>query len=144
MERLTQKHDFSDYVLYVLQEQNIVGDDQALEISLDETKYVVGEAIREFGELEDVLEKHNIESVEELDLILQGLEKVHQENADLQHRLEVAEKALELACDYLVSVDDDNDELHKLVKDIFDGDKYLKTKINYFELKAEKELKGEK
>lgn len=59
---------------------------------------------------------------------------------DLQHRLDVAEKALELACDYLVSVADDNDELHKLVKDIFDGDKYLKTKINYFELKAEKEI----
>lgn len=39
------------------------------------------------GELEDVLEKHNIESVEELDLILQGLKNIHQENANLKQEL---------------------------------------------------------
>ena len=36
MERLTQKHDFFDYVL---PEQNVVGDNQATEISLGETEY---------------------------------------------------------------------------------------------------------
>lgn len=38
--------------------------------------------------------------------------------ADLQHRLEVAEKALELSCDYLVSVE--GDELFELCKDIYE------------------------
>ena len=55
----------------------------------------------------------------------------------------MAEIATKLACDYLVPVDDNNDELHKLVKDIFDGDKYLKTKINYFKEQAEREVKAE-
>lgn len=69
MERLTQKHDFFDYVL---PEQNVVGDNQATEISLGETeytckKYIIGEAINKLGELEDVLEKYSIESVEKLE-----------------------------------------------------------------------------
>lgn len=47
------------------------------------------------GELEDMLEKYGIESAEELDLILQGLEKVHQENADLKNELaELKQKAI--------------------------------------------------
>ena len=44
-------------------------------------------AINKLGELEDILEKHNIESVEELDLILQGLKNIHQENANLKQEL---------------------------------------------------------
>ena len=44
---------------------------------------------------EDVLEKHNIESVEELDLILQGLKNIHQENANLKQELaELKQKAI--------------------------------------------------
>lgn len=67
VERLTKKDDFFDYVL---PEQNIFGDNQAFEISLGETeysckKYVVGEAIKEFGELEDVLEKYGIDNLDE-------------------------------------------------------------------------------
>ena len=67
MERLTQKHDFFEYVLPC---QNVVGDNQATEISLGETeytckKYIVGEAIKELGELEDILESWHIENLEE-------------------------------------------------------------------------------
>ena len=66
---LTQKNDFFEYVLPC---QDLAGDTQAIEIQLGDTeytakKYIYGEAIREFGELEDVLEKYGIESAEELD-----------------------------------------------------------------------------
>ena len=58
MERLTQKHDFFEYVLPC---QNTVGDNQATEISLGETeytckKYIVGEAIKELGLFEEINE----------------------------------------------------------------------------------------
>lgn len=70
--RLTQKNEFFEYVLPC---QNIIGDNQASEISLGETeytckKYVVGEAIRQFGLIEDVLEKYNIETSTDLEKIL--------------------------------------------------------------------------
>ena len=52
-------------------------------------------ATNKLGKLEDVLEKHNIESVEELDLILQGLKNMHQENANLKQELsELKQKAI--------------------------------------------------
>lgn len=67
MERLTQKDDFFDYVL---PEQNIFGDNQAFEISLGKTEYtcklhITGEAIKRFGELEDVLEKYGIDNLDD-------------------------------------------------------------------------------
>ena len=145
MERLTQKNEFFDYIL---PEKTIIGDKiaEGISICLDgwhADQFIVGEAIKQFGIIEDTLEKHNIESIESLDLILQGMKKVKQENADLQHRLEMTEKALELACNYLVSDDNKDDELYKLVENIYDDNKYLETKINYFKEQAEKELKGE-
>lgn len=82
-----------------------------------------------------------LDNIDKSDLIEMATQKKF---ADLQHRLDVAEKALELACDYLVSNDDKDDELYKLVKNIFnDEDKYLKTKINYFKEQAKSELKEE-
>ena len=63
--------------------------------------------------------------------------------SDLQHRLEVAEKALELACDYLVSNGNEDDELYKLVQNIYADDEYLATKINYFKTKAKEMLENE-
>lgn len=76
MERLTKKDDFFDYIL---PEQNAVGDNQATEISLGETeytckKYIVGEAINHFAELEDVMEKYNIENIGDLELRLEDIE----------------------------------------------------------------------
>lgn len=73
--RLTQKNEIFEYVL---PEQNTVGDNQATEISLGETeytckKYIIGEAIKKLGELEDVLEKYDIETTEELDGVLKPL-----------------------------------------------------------------------
>ena len=66
--RLTQKNKFFEYVLPC---QNVVGDNQATEISLGETeytckKYIIGEAIKELGELEDVLEEFELTSAEDL------------------------------------------------------------------------------
>ena len=60
-------------------------------------------------------------------------------NLELQRKIKVLEKSLELACDYLVSNEDD--ELAKLVQNIYDDREYLATKINYFKTKAiEKEF----
>ena len=95
--RLTQTHDFFKYIL---PEYNCMGENQASEVQLEETdytckKYVIGEAIRQFGLIEDVLEKHKVESAEELDLILQELKDVHQENANLKNELaELKQKAI--------------------------------------------------
>ena len=82
MKRLTQKHDFFDYVL---PEQNIVGDNQATEISLGETeytckKYIIGEAIKKLGELEDILESWHIENLEELKTRLHDCQVYHLKN----------------------------------------------------------------
>lgn len=88
--RFTEKNEIFGYVL---PNQNIFGDIMASEIMLSNgnnniaTKNFFGEAIRHFGLIEDVLEKHKVESVEELDLILQGLKDVHQENANLKNEL---------------------------------------------------------
>ena len=106
--RLTQKNKFFEYVLPC---QNVVGDNQATEISLGETeytckKYIIGEAINKLGELEDILESWHIENLEELKTRLHDCQVYHLKNnsnetlihnlknelADLQHRLEVADK----------------------------------------------------
>ena len=141
MERLTKKDDFFDYVL---PEQNIFGDNQAFEISLGKTEYtcklhITGEAIKRFGELEDVLEKYGIENLD--DFIKEYSSRntrlandnydLEQELADLQHRLKVAERATKLACD----------ELRVLNYRTFDN-----VDIDFeqqFKEQAEKELKGE-
>lgn len=60
--------------------------------------------------------------------------------SDLQHRLEVADKALELSCDYLNAVE--GDELYELCKDIYNDNDYLIVKMNYFKEQAEREVKG--
>ena len=82
MERLTHKHDVFDYVL---PEQNVVGDNQATEISLGETeytckKYIIGEAINKLGKLEDVLESWHIENLEELKTRLHDCQVYHLKN----------------------------------------------------------------
>ena len=82
MGRLTHKHDVFDYVL---PEQNIVGDNQATEISLGETeytckKYIIGEAINKLGELEDILESWHIENLEELKIRLHDCQVYHLKN----------------------------------------------------------------
>ncbi len=78
MERLTQKNDVFGYELPC---QNAMGDTQAGEITIGDSeytakKYIIGEAIRRLGELEDVLERYKIENVEELDLILNKSENL--------------------------------------------------------------------
>ena len=123
--------------------------------------------INKLGELEDALEKYGIENAEELDGVLKPLidncelenwksaifwktqtERLAQELADLQHRLEVAEKALNKMSKYAIN---DND-LYDLVSDFniekerYDEDHFgIDTcdVVDYFKEKAESELKGE-
>lgn len=126
MERLTHKHDVFDYVL---PEQNVVGDNQATEISLGETeytckKYIIGEAIKKLGELEDILESWHIESLEELKTRLNDCQVYHLQNNSnetLIHNLknelaelkqQLAEKDKEIS-EYVKIVDD----LHKQLSD---------------------------
>lgn len=80
--RLTQKNEFFEYVLPC---QNVVGDNQATEISLGETeytckKYIIGEAINKLGELEDILESWHIENLEELKTMLHDCQVYHLKN----------------------------------------------------------------
>lgn len=103
--RFTEKDDFLGYTI---PQTNAVGDKQiniallGKSDNLDEASvtvicqnYIVGEPIRQFGRIEDVLGKHDVESAEELDLILEGLAKVYQENADLKNELaELKQKAI--------------------------------------------------
>lgn len=98
MERLIEKHDLFGYLLPV---NDIWGITQATQVDLvvnnsrRKKPYIVGSAIRQLGKLEDLLEKYNVESVEELDLILQSLEKVHKENAYLKNELaELKQRAI--------------------------------------------------
>lgn len=106
MERLTQKNEFFEYVL---PEQNIFGDNQAYEISLGETEYtcklhITGEAIKRFGELEDVLEEFELTSAEDLRnhlnfqdnmAIWEGKLELKNKIADLEQELaELKQKAI--------------------------------------------------
>ena len=61
----------------------------------------------------------------------------------LHKEIKELKKALELACDYLVSNGNEDDELYKLVQNIYDDDEYLATKINYFKSKAKEMLENE-
>ena len=117
--RFTEKDDFLGYAI---PQTNAVGDKQiniallGKNDNLDEASvtvicqnYIVGEPIRQFGRIEDVLEKHDVGSAEELDLILEGLAKVHQENAnlknelaDLETKLAEKERQLKLAEELLI------------------------------------------
>ena len=153
--RLTEKNEFFKYVLPCY---NINGDNLATEISFSETdytckKYIVGEAIKRLGELEDILEKYKIESIEDLDSIINSIKTntlidmenkamLELENANLKNKLAelkqkvvVLEKAFELAC---------------FPRDDWGGREYSGTEFDnyhdYFIAEAEKELaeiKGE-
>ena len=145
--RLTQKNEFFEYVL---PEQNTVGDNQATEVILGETeytckKYIIGEAIKELGELEDVLEEFELTSAEDLRnylnfkgnmAIWEGklelknkIAELEQELAELKQKAIVLEKAFELACN---------------PRDDWGGEKYSGTEFNnyhdYFIAEAEQRL----
>ena len=72
------------------------------------------------------------------------IKELEKENQQLKQQLAITEKALELACDYLVSNGNEDDELYKLVQNIYDDDEYLATKINYFKTKAKEIINGYK
>ena len=76
-------------------------------------------------------------------LIKEFAEEKDQQITDLQSQLAITGKALELACDYLVSNGNEDDELYQLVQNIYADDEYLATKINYFKTKAKEMLENE-
>ena len=78
---------------------------------------------------DDDIELNNIHPI--IDLFNQLDEQI----ADLQHRLEVAEKALELACEELMGDLEFNGELDKHYN--------LQANIEYFKTKAREVLKSE-
>lgn len=96
------------------------------------------------GELEDVLEEFELTSAEDLRnylnfkgnmAIWEGKLELKNKISDLQHRLEVAEKALELACEELMGDLEFNGELDKHYN--------LQANIEYFKTKAREMLKSE-
>lgn len=96
------------------------------------------------GELEDVLEEFELTSAEDLRnylnfkgnmAIWEGKLELKNKIADLQHRLEVAEKALELACEELMGDLEFNGELDKHYN--------LQANIEYFKTKAREIVKSE-
>lgn len=115
------------------------------------------EIFNKLGELEDVLEEFELTSAEDLRnylnfkgnmAIWEGKLELKNKIADLQHRLEVAEKALNKMSEYAIN---DND-LYDFVSDFniengrYDEDHFgIDTcdVVDYFKLKADKELKGE-
>lgn len=120
--RFTEKDDFLGYAI---PQTNAVGDKQiniallGKSDNLDEASvtvicqnYIVGEPIRQFGRIEDVLEKHDVGSAEELDLILEGLAKVHQENERLRGDLS------ELRCNLNAKVEQERKRIDVLCRDI--------------------------
>lgn len=68
-------------------------------------------------------------------LIIDLFNQLDEQIADIQHRLEVAEKALELACEELMGDLEFNDELDKHYN--------LQANIEYFKTKAMEVLKSE-
>ena len=109
----------------------------------------ISELEQKLGELEDVLESWHIENLEELKTRLHDCQVYHLKNnsnetlihnlknelADLQHRLEVAEKALELACEELMSDLEFDSEPDKHYN--------LQANIEYFKTKAREMLENE-
>lgn len=115
------------------------------------------EIFNKLGELEDVLEEFELTSAKELRnhlnfqdnmAIWEGKLELKNKIADLQHKLEVAEKALEKMSEYAIN---DND-LYDLVSDFnIENERYDEDHfgidtcdvVDYFKEQAEKELKGE-
>lgn len=162
MERFTKKNEFFEYVL---PEQNIFGDNQATEISLGGTEYtcklhITGEAIKRFGELEDVLEEFELTSAEDLRnylnfktnmAIWEGelnyknkIAELEQELAELKHKLKVSEIATKLACERVKYFEEMQDR-EMGFEDLFgyESNYDLQGIIEQYKEQAEKEVKGE-
>lgn len=96
----------------------------------------LSEIITTLGKVEDVLEKYGIENAEELDKLIHHKDK---KITDLQHRLEVAEKALTKAVN-------DKCEAENIIVESFVGKgakAAVPKKEQWYLEQAERELKGE-
>ena len=154
MERLTYKNHIEEYEVNFEKSS-----DKNWSIAESDTHIkITGEPIEKLGELEDVLEEFELTSAEDLRnylnfkvnmAIWEGKLELKNKIADLQHRLEVAENALNKMSNYAINdndlydlVSDFNIENERYDEDHFGIDTY--DVIDYFKEHAEKELKGEK
>ena len=62
------------------------------------------ECNKKLGMLEDIMEKYDIESVEELDVLLEGMKKIWQDTCDAKNDRDIWKRACELACETLKQV----------------------------------------
>lgn len=89
--------------------------------------YAYNMAVRKLGKLEDILEKYGIASVEELDVLLEGMKKIWQDTCDAKNDRDTWKRACELACKWFKQTG-------------FIGDQ---TKVDYFYQQAKKEKEDE-
>ena len=84
------------------------------------------------------------DKMQELDLVKQENNDLKQELADLQHKLKVAEKALELACERVKYFEEMQDS-EMGFEDLFgyESNYDLQGIIEQYKEQAEKEVKGE-
>ncbi len=99
-----------------------------------------GEPVNKLGRLEDILEEYGIESVEELDYLLEVFKKMrkqygklNQENCKSKKELDTWKRACELACEDLQFFDYGNEKTE-------DG---IIMKVDYFYQQAKKECEQE-
>ena len=158
MERLTYKNYIAEYEVNFEKSS-----DKNWSIAESDTHIkVTGEPIEKLGELEDILESWHIENLEELKIRLNDCQVYHLQNnsnetlihnlknelADLQHKLEVAEKALNEMANYAINDDDSYDLVSdfNIENERYDEDHFgINTcdVVDYFKTQAEKEIKGE-
>ena len=158
MERLTYKNYIEEYEVNFEKSS-----DKNWSIAESDTHIkVTGEPIEKLGELEDILESWHIENLEELKTRLHDCQVYHLQNnsnetlihnlknelADLQHKLEVAEKALNEMANYAINDDDSYDLVSdfNIENERYDEDHFgINTcdVVDYFKTQAEKEIKGE-
>ena len=114
----------------------------------EDKKYIVDNELDVLVDMDGVIDRLNTQCFQKKEL-LRNIQIKDKQIADLQHRLEVAEKALELACSHIPCTTCPNSNgagICYIAQDIG----YYQPKENcnidnsyYFKLKAEKEMKGE-
>lgn len=97
-ERLTEYFENGAYT----EKQNII--DVSDKVKFFDNGCVMGKAIDKLAQLEDIMEKYDIESVEELDVLLEGMKKIWQDTCDAKNDRDIWKRACELACETLKQV----------------------------------------
>ena len=99
-ERLTEKDKYGNNAIFQKKDKFTIAKDKNNDIR------VYGKAIDKLAQFEDIMEKYGIESVEELDYLLEVFKKMrkqygklNQENCKSKKELDTWKRACELACE---------------------------------------------